>query len=84
VAAGGAKIEPTFVKRILKAAQIVLSDKATKRQSDKAPKLECSIRNLTQAAAWLQLSITYSLPVNFEVYRRGSSPAGRSGERTKK
>jgi hypothetical protein len=61
VAAGGAKIEPTFVKRVLKAAQIVLSDKA--------PKLECPIRNLTQAAARLQLSITYSLPVNFEVYR---------------
>ena len=65
-----------FRKRVLKTAQIVLSDKV--------PKLECSIRNLTEAGACLQLSTTYGLPVKFDVVIEGvRRPAGRSGERTK-
>jgi hypothetical protein len=66
-----------FRKRVLKTAQIVLSDKA--------PRLECSIRNLTQAGACLQLSTTYGLPVNRDVIIEGvRRPAARSGERRQK
>jgi hypothetical protein len=58
----------------LKTAQIVLSDNA--------PRLECSIRNLTQAGACLQLSTTYGLPVNFDVIIEGVRRPCRSIWRT--
>ena len=45
--------------RVLKAGQLVLSDKA--------PKLECSVRNLSATGACLQLSSTYGLPRNFDL-----------------
>jgi len=46
-------------KRVLKSGQIVLSDKA--------PKLECSVRNVSPTGACLQFSSTYGLPRNFEL-----------------
>jgi hypothetical protein len=49
----------TFRKRVLKTAQIILSDKA--------PKLDCSVRNLSSAGACLQVSTTYGIPVSFDV-----------------
>ena len=52
-----------FRKRVLKNAQIVLSEKA--------PKLECAVRNLSAAGACLQVSTTYGIPVNFEVIIEG-------------
>jgi len=45
--------------RVLKAGQVVLSDKA--------PKLECSVRNVSATGACLQLSSTYGLPRNFDL-----------------
>jgi hypothetical protein len=52
-----------FRKRVLKNAQIVLSEKA--------PKLECAVRNLSAAGACLQVSTTYGIPVNFDVIIEG-------------
>jgi hypothetical protein len=49
----------TFRKRVLKTAQIVLSDKA--------PKLDCAIKNLSDTGACLQVSTTYGLPMSFDV-----------------
>lgn len=46
-------------KRVLKTAQIVLSEKA--------PKLDCAVRNLSDTGACLQVSTTYGIPANFDV-----------------
>jgi hypothetical protein len=53
-----------FRKRVLKTAQIVLSEKA--------PKLDCSIRNLSDTGACLQVSTTYGIPTNFEIIIEGT------------
>jgi hypothetical protein len=53
-----------FRKRVLKTAQIVLSEKA--------PKLDCSIRNLSDTGACLQVSTTYGIPTNFEIIIDGT------------
>jgi hypothetical protein len=50
-------------KRVLKAAQIILSDKA--------PKLDCVVRNLSSTGACLQVSTTFGLPMNFDVVLEG-------------
>lgn len=52
-----------FRKRVLKTAQIVLSEKA--------PKLDCAVRNLSKAGALLQVSTTYGIPLAFEVVIEG-------------
>jgi len=52
-----------FRKRVLKTAQIVLSEKA--------PKHDCSIRNLSDTRACLQVSTTYGIPTNFEIIIEG-------------
>jgi PilZ domain-containing protein len=52
-----------FRKRVLKTAHIILSDKA--------PKLDCSVRNLSAAGACLQLSTTYGIPMSFDVVLDG-------------
>lgn len=49
----------TFRKRVLKTAQIILSDKA--------PRLDCTVRNLSNTGACLQLSTTYGIPMNFDI-----------------
>ena len=64
----------TYRKRVLKNAQIILSEKA--------PKLECAVRNLTQTGACLQVSTTYGIPVNFEVVVEGVRRPCRSVWRT--
>jgi len=50
-------------KRVLQTAQIVLSDKA--------PKLDCAVRNLSNTGACLQLSTTYGIPMSFDVVLDG-------------
>ena len=61
-------------KRVLKTAQIVLSDKA--------PKLDCSVRNISTAGACLQVSTTYGIPASFDVVIEGASRPCRSIWRT--
>jgi hypothetical protein len=51
-------------KRVLKSAQIVLSDKA--------PKLECAVKNISDTGACLQVSTTYGLPMSFDVVIEGA------------
>jgi len=53
----------TFRKRVLKTAQIILSDKA--------PKLDCAVRNLSNTGACLQLSTTYGIPMSFDIVLDG-------------
>lgn len=53
----------TFRKRVLKTAQIILSEKA--------PKLDCTVRNLSTMGACLQVSTTYGLPASFDVVLDG-------------
>ena len=63
-----------FRKRVLKNAQIVLSDRA--------PKLECAVRNISDAGACLQVSTTYGIPANFDVIIEGARRLCRSIWRT--
>jgi hypothetical protein len=63
-----------FRKRVLKTAQIVLSEKA--------PKLDCAVRNLSDTGACLQVSTTYGIPANFDVIIEGVRRSCRSVWRT--
>ncbi len=63
-----------FRKRVLKTAQIILSEKA--------PKLDCAVRNLSDTGACLQVSTTYGIPANFDVIIEGVRRACRSVWRT--
>lgn len=46
-------------KRLLKGAFVVLSEKA--------PKLECTVKNLSDTGALLQVSTTFGIPANFDL-----------------
>jgi hypothetical protein len=61
-------------RRVLKSAQIVLSEKA--------PKLECVLRNLSQTGACLQVSTTFGIPAEFGVIIDGTRRQCRSVWRT--
>jgi hypothetical protein len=50
-------------RRLLKTGQIVLSDKA--------PKLQCTVRNLSAKGASLQVQTTVGIPANFVVIIEG-------------
>jgi hypothetical protein len=63
-----------FRKRILKNAQIILSEKA--------PKLDCAVWNLSDTGACLQVSTTFGIPSTFEVVIEGVRRACRSIWRT--
>lgn len=63
-----------YRKRILKNAQIILSEKA--------PKLDCAVRNLTDTGACLQVSTTYGIPATFDVVIEGVRRPCRSIWRT--
>jgi PilZ domain-containing protein len=63
-----------FRKRVLKTAHIILSDKA--------PKLDCSVRNLSDTGACLQLSTTYGIPMSFDVVLDGVRRSCRAVWRT--
>jgi PilZ domain len=49
--------------RILKSGWIAVSEKA--------PKLECAIRNISDSGACLQVSTTFGIPANFELVISG-------------
>ena len=61
-------------RRVLKAAFIVISEKA--------PKLECTVRNLSDTGAALQVSTTYGIPAHFDVIIDGARHHCRSVWRT--
>jgi PilZ domain len=50
--------------RVLKTGKIALTDKA--------PKIECAIRNITDTGACLQISTTFGIPTNFDLFIAGS------------
>jgi hypothetical protein len=49
-------------RRLLKTARIVFGDKA--------PKIECTIRNMSEIGVALQVSTTVGIPTNFDVVYR--------------
>jgi len=50
-------------RRVLKSAFIVLSEKA--------PKLECTLKNISETGAMLQVSTTLGIPHNFDLILEG-------------
>jgi hypothetical protein len=50
--------------RVLKTGRIVLSEKA--------PKLECTIRNISDTGACLQISSTFGIPGDFDLMLSGT------------
>jgi hypothetical protein len=60
--------------RVLKGAFIVFSDKA--------PKLECTVRNISRSGAALQVSTTIGIPPHFDVIIDGERYRCRSVWRT--
>ena len=50
--------------RVLKSGKIALSEKA--------PKIECTIRNLSETGACLQISSTYGIPAHFDLLLQGT------------
>jgi hypothetical protein len=63
-----------FRRRLLKNGLIVLSEKA--------PKIECTVRNASETGAALQLSSTLGIPQNFDVMIDGRRHRCRSQWRT--
>ena len=61
-------------RRALKTAYIVVSDKA--------PKLECAVRNFSEAGAALEVSTTFGIPKNFDIIIDGARRHCRSVWRT--
>jgi hypothetical protein len=50
-------------RRVLKTGQIAFSDKV--------PKLECTVRNLSETGACLQISTTVGMPASFGLFVDG-------------
>jgi len=61
-------------RRVLKSAFIITSDKA--------PKLECTVRNFSETGAALQVSTTIGIPQHFDVVIDGMRRRCRSQWRT--
>jgi len=61
-------------RRVLKTAFIIVSEKA--------PKLECAVRNISETGAALQVSTTIGIPQNFDVIIDGMRHHCRSQWRT--
>ena len=61
-------------KRVLKTGYIVISDKA--------PKLECAVRNISETGASIQVSTTIGIPSSFDVIIDGARRQCRSVWRT--
>jgi hypothetical protein len=51
-------------RRVLKTAFIIVSEKA--------PKIECTVRNISETGAALQVSTTIGIPTNFDVVIDGT------------
>jgi len=63
-----------YRQRVLKTGVIILGEKA--------PKLECAIRNVSDSGATLQMSTTVGIPGNFDVIVDGTKRRCRSQWRT--
>jgi len=50
--------------------------------SERAPKIECSVRNLSEVGAALQVSTTFGIPKHFHVVIDGMRRACRAAWRT--
>jgi hypothetical protein len=61
-------------RRLLKTGFIIISDKA--------PKIQCTLKNVSEAGAALQVSTTVGIPANFDVILDGTRPRCRSQWRT--
>lgn len=61
-------------KRVFRTAQIALTEKA--------PKLDCAIRDISEQGARLSVSTTFGLPQQFDVIIDGRRRRGRSIWRT--
>ena len=61
-------------RRVLKTAFIIISDKA--------PKIECTVRNVSETGAALQVSTTIGIPQHFDVLIDGARRHCRSQWRT--
>jgi hypothetical protein len=61
-------------RRVLKTGYIVISDKA--------PKLECTVRNISETGASIQVSTTIGIPSIFDVIIDGARRQCRSVWRT--
>jgi len=61
-------------RRALKTARIILSDKA--------PKIECTVRNMSEIGVALQVSTTVGIPTSFDVVIDGKRCRCRSIWRT--
>jgi hypothetical protein len=61
-------------RRLLKNGLIVLSEKA--------PKIECTVRNASETGAALQLSTTLGIPQNFDLLSDGARRRCRAAWRT--
>ena len=56
--------------RIAPRARVLKSGKIA--SSEKAPKIECTIRNLSETGACLQISSTYGIPAHFDLLLQGT------------
>ena len=61
-------------KRVFRKAQIALSEKA--------PKLECAVRDISEQGARLSVSTTFGLPQQFDIIINGQRKRSRSIWRT--
>lgn len=61
-------------KRVFRTAQIALSEKA--------PKIECAVRDISEQGARLSVSTTFGLPQQFDVIINGQRKRSRSVWRT--
>jgi hypothetical protein len=63
-----------YRRRLLKTGFIIISDKA--------PKIQCALKNLSEGGAALQVSTTVGIPANFDVILDGTRRRCRSQWRT--
>ena len=61
-------------KRVFRTAQIAVGEKA--------PKLECAVRDISEQGARLSVSTTFGLPQQFDIIINGQRKRGRSIWRT--
>ena len=61
-------------RRVLKTASIIIGDKA--------PKIACTVRNISETGAALQVSTTFGIPQTFEIVLDGVRRRCRAQWRT--
>jgi hypothetical protein len=63
-----------YRRRALKSAHIIINEKA--------PKIECAVRNISEMGAALHVSTTFGIPGNFDLLNDGARRRCRSTWRT--